>query len=520
MPAAAGEMKVNMRYLNGISIDEAEVLETDVVIIGSGIAGLYAAWNLDHRLSCILLTKDKMETSSSSLAQGGIAAVTDREDKIEYHFKDTMSAGAGYCDEEAVRIIVTEGPGDIFRLLTLGMQFDVDKKGKLKTTREGGHGVRRILHAGGDATGREIVAKLKELVLERENVRFIENAFASDIVTTDNKVAGIFVYNDGWQFIKTGYIIIASGGAGQVFRYTTNPQVATGDGMAMAARAGAKLKNMEFVQFHPTGFYSANSRNFKSFLISEAVRGEGGILRNDAGERFMVGKHEMAELAPRDIVAREIFKQIETQASPFVKLDITFKGSEYLTERFPTIYKTCLENGVDITSEYIPVGPLQHYMMGGIETDMWGLTSVKGLYACGEAACTGVHGANRLASNSTLECMVFGRRCADYINGVFEDDVPDVTIDRHVLPAYDGNTWDDMIELKGIMIKYCGIVRSGKWLKVGIERLKSLKSRTEGKQPNDVRSMELYNMIEVSERILHGAYGRKTSAGAHFREDT
>lgn len=494
--------------------------EIDVAIIGSGIAGLYAAYNLDSYKSCIIFTKDKTETSSSSLAQGGIAAVMESDDKFEYHFEDTIKAGAGLCDYEAVQTVVEEGPDDINRLIDLGIEFDVDSAGNLKATMEGGHGRRRVLHAGGDATGRELIRILKMLVSRQKNISLLEEQFAVDIVTENDKVCGLVTYNGQWHYYKTNHVVIAAGGIGQVYRYTTNPSVATGDGIAMAKRAGAHIIDMEFVQFHPTAFYSPESRNKQCFLISEAVRGEGGLLYNDKGQRFMVGRHERCELAPRDIVAREIYREIENQASPYVKLDITHKGDEFLKNRFPTIYNNCIKNGIDISKNFIPVGPAQHYIMGGIKTDLDARTNVEGLYACGEAACTRVHGANRLASNSTLECLVFGRKAAQSIN-ISQESNKELSsqFKQQETIKRDINIDELEIKLKGIMIKYGGILRSEKYLQLGLKKLQDIMRLLENAQLDTIKVMELYNMCIVSEEIFNGAIAREKSVGAHYRED-
>ncbi len=508
------------RYIYSTKGSEVETHDIDVAVIGSGLAGMYAAYHLDRRLTCAVFTKDIIETSSSSLAQGGIAAVTERDDNFTYHFKDTMTAGAGLCDPEAVRVIVEEGPNEIGELLKLGANFDLDSSGHLLTTREGGHGMNRILHAGGDATGLEMVRTLKKTVKNIDNITVYENSFVSDILTEDDRVCGLMVQMDGkWHLFRTGYVIVATGGLGQIYRYTTNPTIATGDGFALAQRAGAALEHMEFIQFHPTGLYTKENRNRQCFLISEAVRGEGGLLYNDAGERFMEGRHALAELAPRDIVAREIYAQIQKQQSPYVRLDITHKPADFIIKRFPTIYHKCLEHGIDITKQFIPVGPVQHYMMGGVKTGLWGETNVKGLLCCGEAASTGVHGANRLASNSTLECLVFGRRCAYVINGGFEP----LNVKAHT-PCHSGSeehsgAADKIIDLKGIMVKHCGILRNGKDLAYGIERVQAILSEMENLRLITIKDMELYNMASVAMQVLKGAYARKESVGAHYRTD-
>lgn len=508
------------RYLADIDISKANIVETDVVIIGSGLAGLYAAYNLDKNLNCTIFTKHEIDESSSTLAQGGIAAVTEKDDRIEYHFNDTIRAGAGLCDEEAVQTIVKEGPSDIESLIELGVNFDMNKNGQLLTAQEGGHRMRRILRCGGDATGAEIVEKLQITVSNMENVTMCKDAFAVDIITNDNEVSALIVYKDNdWYIYKTNNVIIATGGIGQVYRYTTNPTVATGDGIALALRAGAKLRNMEFVQFHPTGLYTKENRNRRCFLISEAVRGEGAKLFNEAGERFMIGRHELNELAPRDIVAREIYKEIKAQKLPYVKLDITHESKEFLEERFPTIYNKCLEMGIDISKQFIPVGPVQHYMMGGIETDLEGLTNIKGLYAIGEAANTGVHGANRLASNSTLECVVFGRRCAHYINNHYKNHDYDIGYDSPQDTDVDIDIEHEIVELKGIMVKFCGIVRNEYTLNLGLTHIKELLEKLDSAKLDTVRAMELYNMALVAYKVVEGAINRKESVGSHFRED-
>ena len=509
------------RYIYTIPGNDVETHHIDVAIIGSGLAGMYTAYHLDSSLQCALFTKDNIEISSSSLAQGGIAAVTESDDNFTFHFEDTINAGAGMCNEDAVRVIVEEGPKEIGELMALGTNFDLDSSGHLLTTREGGHGMNRILHAGGDATGLEMVKTLEKTVKGQKNIALHENSFVADIITEGNHVCGLIVFEGGrWHLYKTGYVVIATGGLGQIYRYTTNPPIATGDGFALAERAGAVLENMEFIQFHPTGLYTKQNRNRQCFLISEAVRGEGGILYNEAGQRFMEGRHPLAELAPRDIVAREIYREIQSQRLPYVKLDISHKSKEFLTSRFPTIYHTCLQHGIDITTDYIPVGPVQHYMMGGIKTNLWGETNIHGLLACGEVASTGVHGANRLASNSTLECLVFGRRCANVINKVFARHACEGTVplaQDSVIKEIDAAS--SIIDLKGIMVKYCGIVRNGKDLLYGFQRVTAMLDELEDARLETVKEMEFYNMATVALRVLTGACNRKESVGAHYRVD-
>jgi L-aspartate oxidase len=504
-----------------ISGENVRTHDTDVAIIGSGLAGLYAAYHLAPTLSCALFTKERMETSSSSLAQGGIAAVTEKDDHFLYHYADTMGAGAGLCDDKAVRLIVEEGPGEISVMQALGTKFDIDSSGHLLTTREGGHGMNRILHAGGDATGLEMVRALKKTIKNKKSVKIYENAFVADVLTQDNQVTGLTVFeNNCWHLYRTRFVIIATGGLGQIYRYTTNPTVATADGFAIAQRAGAQLCDMEFIQFHPTGLYTPENRNRQCFLISEAVRGEGGILLNDAGERFMKGRHPLWELAPRDIVARENYREIQQQKSPYVRLDITHRPADFLIRRFPTIYNTCLEHGIDITKDYIPVGPVQHYMMGGVKTDLYGQTNVSGLLCCGETACTGVHGANRLASNSTLECLVFGRRCANSVSQAFDGTKPSTALPQPEKAAdTDIDTEAAIIDLKGVMVKYCGILRNGDMLAHGLARVNKLLAQLKHARLRTLRDIELYNMAVVARSILQSALERKKSVGAHYRTD-
>ncbi len=509
------------RYVTDIDPDQYIVHDVDVAIIGSGLAGMYTAYHLPETMRCALFTKNKTETSSSSLAQGGIAAVTEKDDQFLYHYMDTITAGAGLCDEDAVRLIVQEGPNEIETMLKIGTQFDLDGEGRLMTTREGGHGMHRILHAGGDATGLFMVRALEQTMQKKQNVRLHENAFVADVITQDGRVCGVTVFEDDyWHLYRTHFLVIASGGVGQIYRYTTNPVVATADGMAMAMRAGAALKDMEFIQFHPTGLYTPENRNRQCFLISEAVRGEGGILLNEKGERFMQGVHPLKELAPRDIVSREIYQQIHNQTLPYVSLRISFADHDFLIKRFPTIYAKCLEHGIDITRDDIPVGPVQHYMMGGVQTDLWGRTNIEGLLCCGEAACTGVHGANRLASNSTLECLVFGRRCAMTIAGQNVPVHPPVAMPAGE-PVHETeiDAEERIIALKGIMVKYCGILRNGEELTFGLSQVEEMLGALRCARLNTVREMELYNMASTAKAILQGAIARHVSVGSHFRTD-
>ena len=387
----------------------------DYIIVGSGLAGLYAAYKASMKGSVAVITKSFLRESNSFNAQGGIAAVIAKDDNFESHIADTLEAGAGLCDEEAVRVLVQEGPENIRELVELDIPFDTNPEGELQITREGGHSCRRIVHCGGDATGRETTKRLGELISARDNVKIAFRTHLVDLLTEDGQVRGAIIFDGKLKLVRCSAVVLATGGIGHVYRYTTNPRGAMGDGIAAARRAGAELALMEMVQFHPTTLISKKDSS-RLFLISEAVRGEGGILKNSKGEPFMQGKHRRADLAPRDIVTREILKELKQSGEHHVFLDVSSMTREFFSQRFPTIFGRCEEEGVHLTDMQIPVRPAQHYFMGGIKTDLNGMTNIKGLYSCGESACTGIHGANRLASNSMLECLVFGRRAARHIN--------------------------------------------------------------------------------------------------------
>lgn len=490
----------------------------DVVIIGSGIAGLYTALSIDPAKKIVVLSKESSIVCSSFFAQGGIAAVTNSDDDKKFHIQDTLTAGAGLCDLKAVETLVEEGPAEINRLISMGVSFDVKEDGTLETTREGGHSMNRILHSGGDATGKELTNKLVFLASQKENIELRTNIFVSDILTKDKKAVGIIFHDGEFKCIWSSNIVVCTGGVGQVYKYTTNPIVSTGDGVATSARAGAKICDMEFVQFHPTALAEINE-NGQCFLISEAVRGEGGYLRNNKGERFMVGKHELAELAPRDIVARAIFAEMRKTNSKTVFIDITHKSKAFLKKRFPTIYEECKKRGLDISKDLIPVVPVQHFMMGGIKTDLNGMTNIDGLYACGESACTGVHGANRLASNSLLECIVFGRRCSLHIMAMKRESKNSEFFIKPLTlkPAY-SDFASLKNEIKEIMSECGGIVRNEEDLQSGIYRLNEMIKSLEEQELDSIDSIEVYNMALTARFILEEAFERKTSVGAHYLE--
>ncbi|MGW6394621.1 L-aspartate oxidase [Streptomyces sp. NPDC055103] len=397
-------------------------IDADVVVVGSGVAGLTAALRCTAAgLRTVVVTKARLDDGSTRWAQGGIAAALGDGDTPEQHLDDTLVAGAGLCDEEAVRLLVTEGPAAVRRLIATGADFDKTADGEIALTREGGHHRRRIAHAGGDATGAEISRALVEAIRDR-GVRTIEHALVLDLLTdAEGRTAGVTLHvmgegqHDGVGAVHAPAVVLATGGMGQVFSATTNPAVSTGDGVALALRAGAEVSDLEFVQFHPTVLFLGADSEGQQPLVSEAVRGEGAYLVDADGVRFMLGQHELAELAPRDIVAKAIMRRMQEQGTEHMYLDARHFGAEMWAERFPTILAACRSHGIDPVTGPIPVAPAAHYASGGVRTDLRGRTTVPGLYACGEVACTGVHGANRLASNSLLEGLVFAERIADEI---------------------------------------------------------------------------------------------------------
>lgn len=406
----------------------------DVLIVGGGLAGLYAAINIDSSLKVLMLTKQQLELSNSVLAQGGVAAVIDKtHDDYRLHIADTLIAGGYKNNLEALEVLVTEGPECVLSLPKYGVKFDEDRFGNFAMTLEGGHSRNRILHHK-DTTGHEIVVKLIETVKALPNVEVMENVTVAHLEQVKNGfAAGLLLSDDAHATVKAHKVILATGGIGRVFKYTTNSAIATGDGIMLAKKMGAKIKNLSFVQFHPTAFAAAGGR--ERFLISEAVRGEGAYYLNCNMRRFLFDYDTRGELAPRDVVSRHVIEESRKTGSEKFYLDITYKPAEFIKDRFPGIYKKCLEEGVDITRDPIPVFPCQHYLMGGIDVDTWARTTVSGLYACGECSHTGVHGENRLASNSLLEAMVFSRRAAIDISANL------ATQDEREAPIGDASEW-------------------------------------------------------------------------------
>ncbi|MBQ7822511.1 MAG: L-aspartate oxidase [Clostridia bacterium] len=509
------------RYIYSEDITELEVKDYDVLIVGSGLAGIYASLHIDESKSCALVTKVNIENSNSWLAQGGIAAVIDPNDNFTSHVEDTLKAGAGMCDPEAVEVLVKEGPENIRELVEMNVPFDTNPEGELMITREGGHSCRRIVHCGGDATGRETTKKLGEIAMSRPNITPLFGTYMIDIITDRGKaVGGIFYDTKAAKtfIIRSSNIILSTGGIGALYNHTTNPRDAIGDGIAAAMRAGAEVVNMEMVQFHPTTLLP-HSNSDRLFLISEAVRGEGGILKNHERKAFMKGQHELADLAPRDIVTRAILAELKRSGKTHVFLDVSSMTKEFFSHRFPTIYNECTDFGINIPEDMIPVRPAQHYLMGGIRTDLWGMTNVEGLYACGECAWTGIHGANRLASNSMLECLVFGRRAAQHIN---EKTLPGHELRLpYTLVADSEKLTEKYIngtkgKIRDIMTEYAGPVRTEHGLAEAAGKIYRIYNKLQNIKLDSTEEYELYNMTANAYKIITDALSRKESIGAHY----
>ena len=494
---------------------------TDVLVVGSGVAGLTAALHLrEAGLHVTVVTKVNIDDGSTRWAQGGIAAVLDPLDTPEAHAFDTEIAGVGLCDPAAVRVLVEEGPARIRELMRMGAEFDRNADGSLMLTREGGHRADRIVHAGGDATGAEVQRALHEAVHRDPWIRLVEHALVLDLLrAADGRACGITLHvlgegsEDGVGAILARAVVLATGGMGQIFASTTNPAVSTGDGVALALRAGARVTDVEFVQFHPTSFVTASVTSVQRPLISEALRGEGAHLVDESGTRFMVGRHELAELAPRDVVAKGIHRVLRATGADHVYLDARHLGQEFLEQRFPTIVASTRAAGVDPATELIPVAPAAHYASGGVRTDLHGQTSIPGLYACGEVACTGVHGANRLASNSLLEGLVFSRRIAD-------DIVRDLPPQAEPVAPTGEPGWvvDPAIrgDLQRSMTRGAGVLRSADSLAATAKELSRL-GEQRGTPHN--AAWEATNLLTVAATLVASAAERRETRGCHWRED-
>ncbi|MBM3412580.1 MAG: L-aspartate oxidase [Bacteroidetes bacterium] len=518
--------------------------ETDFLVIGSGIAGLSFALKCAKEFpdrKVLVITKAKADETNTKYAQGGVAVVSDTtHDSIEQHVQDTLIAGDGLCNQNMVRMLVTEGPARVEEIIEWGARFDKDAAGEFKKGKEGGHSAHRILHHK-DVTGLEMERALLEAVKSFSNIELIKHCFVIDLITQHHEgylvtkstpnitCFGVYVLNretNAIDKILSRVTLLASGGVGQVYRTTTNPSIATGDGVAMVYRAKGKIENMEFIQFHPTALYEPGLRG-QAFLITEAVRGEGAILRNHQGDDFMKQVDARKDLAPRDIVARAIDAEMKKSGMEFVWLDCTQIDPVQFKSHFPTIYEKCLSIGIDVTKQFIPVAPAAHYSCGGIQTNEWGASSIQRLYACGECASTGVHGANRLASNSLLEAMVFAHRCFDHARTCI-----DTLSYNYAIPEWSATGTTDpkemilitqsLKELQQIMSDYVGIVRNDIRLQRASRRLDLLWEETEQLYQNTTVSpqlLELRNMITIGYLIVKCASFRKESRGLHYNTD-
>lgn len=508
-------------YWTSFDTAETPVIQTDILVIGSGAAGLQTAWSLaEAGREVLVVARDELQDSNTAKAQGGIAAALGQDDDPTLHYQDTLVAGAGLTDESMARIVVTEGPDAVLDLLHHGARFDKNPDGTLALGREGCHSRNRIVHANGDSTGAEVSRALRAIAGEEKRIATLEHCYVTDLLVREGRCQGAMALHKGRTVrLAANGVVLATGGVGRLFAHTTNPEGATGSGLALACRAGAELMDMEFVQFHPTALAIPGR---PSFLVSEAVRGAGALLYNTRGERFMPGYHPMKELAPRDVVARAIATEMKKCGSDHVWLDAT--GIEKVEEKFPMIFRTLLDYGVDMGKERIPIAPAAHYMMGGIRTDGWGRTTVKGLYACGEAACTGLQGANRLASNSLLEGLVFGRRAARALC----QDIPENR------PAEPEGSWKaelapwtvssreqaaDRQQLQELMSRQLGIARDRDDLEQALETMDGLARKYEGRAAENPDQLDLKAQLLVSLLIARAALQREESRGAHYRLD-
>ena len=493
---------------------------TDFLVIGAGIAGLRAAIELAKAGRVLVLAKREVTESNTQYAQGGIAAALSDEDEVTLHYQDTLNAGAGLCNPDAARVLVEEGPERIEELIRWGTEFDRSGT-KLAFTREGAHSRNRILHAHGDSTGREILRALYAKAKTLHHISVCEFEFSTDLELDHGRACGVSLISDRGQHehVSASAVLLATGGLGQLYRNTTNPGVATGDGVAMAFRAGGEVSDMEFIQFHPTALYLKNAPRF---LLSEALRGEGAYLRNLEMVRFMPKYHELAELAPRDVVARAIVHEIEVTraADPVVYLDMTHLRSEHLKKRFPRIYATCMQYNIDLTTDLIPIRPAAHYAMGGVKTNLEGGTNVPGLYAAGEAAATGVHGANRLASNSLLEGLVFGARAGARMSSELREPSKEKEHKQRTALSnggVDAGADQLMRQIQDVMWNKVGIVRDETGLRSAIQELEGFASKTahaETRRGYEARNINLCGLLAA-----RSALARQESRGAHYRLD-
>ena len=514
------------RYLIPFRSQLLPAIFTDTLVIGSGVAGLRAALAAAEHGEVIVAAKDALDITNTAWAQGGIAATIAADDSADAHVADTLEAGAGLCEPDSVRALVEEGPREVERLIEIGMRFDRDASGALSLTREGGHGRRRIVHTDGDATGRELSRALLAACRQDPRIRLFEKCFALDLVTSgtskrgEDRVLGAITHHPryGLQIIWARATIVATGGMGQLWRETTNSRIATGDGVAMAWRAGAQVADLEFEQFHPTALYVAGAARS---LISEAVRGEGAYLVDRAGRRFMEGRHALAELAPRDVVSRGIIEHLASTQEPNVFLDARGLGSAGFEKRFPGLFRLLSGYGIDPGTALVPVMPAAHYTIGGVWTDLDGRTNVPGLFACGEAACNGLHGANRLASNSLLEGLVFGRRAGVAAATSDGGARGNIRIVSDIRPSEKGEL--DLVDvrssLRSAMWRNVGIVRAGNRLADALDMAHFWCRYSLDKIFDDLAGWEIQNMLMCATLVAEAARAREESRGTHARSD-
>lgn len=514
---------VPRRYLVRLRPKQQSHVFTDVLIIGGGIAGIRAALEIDPRLDVLVVTKDTLDVSNSAYAQGGIAGVLDPSDDVADHERDTLAAGCGLCDRDIVRMVVREAPQRIRELAELGARFDREN-GRLALTQEGGHSHRRIVHALGDATGKEVMRALVQKIRDAAHIRTWERAFTVDLLTHEGRCRGAFVCGtDGrGTMVWAKRTILATGGAGRLFRETTNPPIATADGHAMGFRAGALVRDMEFMQFHPTVLYIAGGARY---LISEAVRGEGGVLRNVRGERFMPQYSPDAELAPRDVVARAITDQMAQTSHPCVYLDLSHLPSDRIRQRFPHIGRVCADFGIDITKDWIPVRPGAHYMIGGLQVDADGRTSLPGLFAAGEVTSSGLHGANRLASNSLLEGLVFGAHAGSAASREALQEPDRLVVEPVHFEPPEGDDDEELdvadleASLRSLMWRDVGIRRDAVHLAEAARQVDFWQRYAGPREFHSTAGRELQNMLLVARLMIAAATLREESRGVHFRTD-
>lgn len=498
--------------------NSVEIKEFDILVVGSGLAGLTAAYHASKTGTVAIITKSQLDISNSYYAQGGIAAVTSPDDSFESHIQDTLTAGRGLCDRDSVEILVSEGQKCVQEIIRLGMQFDKEN-GEYKLGLEGGHTHRRILHAGGDATGKGLTSFMLKKVQEQNNIKAFEFTTVVKILIDNQECVGVQAFdfeNNCNVVFRSKATIIATGGLSRIYDRSTNPHTATGDGFALAYEAGAKLSDVEFIQFHPTALYIPGE---EAFLISEAVRGEGAWLINQEGERFMPAIHPLAELAPRDVVAHSIHNQLQESHSDFLYLSLKHLDPEKIKSRFSTIYHTLLKYNIDITTDLLPISPAAHYTMGGIQTDLNGETNIDGLFACGEVASTGVMGANRLASNSLLECLVFGKRAAERAatkkhNHQYRAQIETIELDQE----NENRFLETKNHLATLMSKKAGIVRNEQNLKEALQELAEIKKQL----PREIKQynlLKIKHITDICSLICDSALIREESRGGHIRND-